>query len=57
VDSQEWDQRYAGPGLVWTAEPNRFVAAELQDLAPGRALHVAAGEGRNAYGWRPGAGR
>ena len=32
---------------MWTAEPNRFVVAELQDLAPGRALDVAAGEGRN----------
>jgi len=48
VGSQEWDQRYAGGDLVWTAEPNRFVVAELQDLAPGRALDVAAGEGRNA---------
>jgi SAM-dependent methyltransferase len=48
VDSQEWDERYAGTGLVWTAEPNRFVVAELQHLAPGRALDVGAGEGRNA---------
>ena len=48
MDSQEWDRRYAGTELVWTAEPNRFVVAELQDLAPGRALDVAAGEGRNA---------
>ena len=43
--------------LVWTAEPNRFVVAELQDLAPGRALDVGAGEGRNAVwlasrGWQ-----
>ena len=57
VDSQEWDRRYAGAELVWTAEPNRFVVAELQDLAPGRALDVAAGEGRNAVwlasqGWQ-----
>jgi SAM-dependent methyltransferase len=57
VDSQEWDERYAGTGLVWTAEPNRFVVAELQDLAPGRALDVGAGEGRNAVwlaarGWQ-----
>ena len=57
MDSQEWDQRYAGTGLVWTAEPNRFVVAELQDLAPGQALDVAAGEGRNAVwlaarGWQ-----
>ncbi len=57
VDSQEWDQRYAGAELVWTAEPNRFAVAELQDLPPGRALDVAAGEGRNAVwlasrGWQ-----
>ena len=48
MDSQEWDRRYAGTELVWTAEPNRFIVAELQDLAPGRALDIAAGEGRNA---------
>jgi SAM-dependent methyltransferase len=57
VDSQEWDRRYAGAELVWTAEPNRFVVGELRDLAPGRALDVAAGEGRNAVwlaaqGWQ-----
>jgi SAM-dependent methyltransferase len=57
VDSQEWDRRYAGAELVWTAEPNRFVVDELRDLAPGRALDVAAGEGRNAVwlaaqGWQ-----
>ena len=57
MDSREWDQRYAGTELVWTAEPNRFVVAELQDLAPGRALDVAAGRGATRCGWLPGAGR
>ncbi len=57
MDSQEWDRRYAGADLVWTAEPNQFVVAELQGLAPGWALDVAAGEGRNAVwlasqGWQ-----
>ncbi|OLB82676.1 MAG: methyltransferase [Actinobacteria bacterium 13_2_20CM_2_71_6] len=57
MDAAEWDQRYAGTELVWSAEPNRFVAAELADLPPGRALDLAAGEGRNAIwlaarGWR-----
>lgn len=33
---------------MWTGEPNRFVVTELRDLAPGRALDVGAGEGRNA---------
>lgn len=55
MDSQEWDQRYAGTGLVWTAQPNRFVVDELEDLPPGRALDVGAGEGRNAI-WLAGRG-
>lgn len=57
VDQQEWDRRYEAVDLVWPAEPNRFVAAELADLSPGRALDLASGEGRNAVwlaerGWR-----
>ncbi len=57
MDSQEWDRRYAGAELVWTAAPNRFVVAELTDLPPGRALDLGAGEGRNAVwlaarGWQ-----
>jgi SAM-dependent methyltransferase len=57
VDAHSWDERYAATELVWSAEPNQFVAAELADLAPGRALDLAAGEGRNAIwlarrGWR-----
>jgi SAM-dependent methyltransferase len=57
VDAKAWDARYAAPELVWSLTPNQFVAAELADLPPGRALDVAAGEGRNAIwlarrGWR-----
>jgi SAM-dependent methyltransferase len=57
MDARAWDERYAASGLVWSATPNRFVAEELADLAPGRALDVAAGEGRNALwladrGWQ-----
>jgi len=48
VDAQAWDERYAASELVWSAEPNAFVAAELADLPVGRALDLAAGEGRNA---------
>jgi len=56
VDSTAWDNRYAAaPDLVWTAEPNRFVVAEAADLPPGRALDLAAGEGRNAV-WLAGRG-
>lgn len=50
-----WDRRYGERELVWSAEPNRFVAAEITGLAPGRALDLAAGEGRNAI-WLAGRG-
>jgi SAM-dependent methyltransferase len=57
VDAKAWDERYAAPELVWSLTPNQFVAAELADLPPGRALDLAAGEGRNAIwlarrGWQ-----
>lgn len=48
MDAAAWDERYAGRDLVWSHEPNAFVAAECADLAPGRALDLACGEGRNA---------
>jgi SAM-dependent methyltransferase len=57
MDSQGWDRRYAGRELVWTSEPNRFLVQEVDGLAPGRALDLACGEGRNAIwlaerGWQ-----
>jgi SAM-dependent methyltransferase len=57
MDAAEWDERYRASELVWSAGPNQFVEAELADLPPGRALDLAAGEGRNAIwlarqGWR-----
>lgn len=48
MDAADWDARYAGTELIWTAEPNRFLVAEVGDLPAGRALDVACGEGRNA---------
>src|SRR3954451_24748933 len=61
MDAAAWDERYAATGLVWGAEPSRFVVAEMADVRPGRALDLAAGEGRNAIwlavrGWRVTAG-
>lgn len=57
MDARDWDERYAAADLVWSGSPNQFVAAELAGLRPGRALDLAAGEGRNALwlaerGWQ-----
>ena len=56
-DAQLWDARYAAEGYQWKTEPNQFVARELAGLPPGRALDLAAGEGRNSVwlasrGWQ-----
>lgn len=49
MESYEWDTRYASsPDLVWSGDPNRYVVEETAHLKPGRALDLAAGEGRNA---------
>jgi SAM-dependent methyltransferase len=55
MDARAWDERYAASELVWSGTPNQFVAEELDDLPPGRALDLAAGEGRNAL-WLAGRG-
>lgn len=48
MDREDWNHRYAGRELLWTATPNRFLVAETAGLEPGRALDLACGEGRNA---------
>lgn len=55
MSSADWDRRYDTSALVWTGEPNRFLAAEAADLPPGRALDLGCGEGRNAI-WLAGRG-
>jgi SAM-dependent methyltransferase len=57
MDAEEWNERYRESELVWSVGPNQFVEAELAELPPGRALDLAAGEGRNSIwlagqGWR-----
>lgn len=57
MKSAEWNRRYEGIELVWTATPNRFLAQEVAGLAPGRVLDLACGEGRHAVwlaeqGWQ-----
>ena len=48
MSSAHWNDKYAEAELLWSAGPNQFVEAYCQDLTPGRAIDLAAGEGRNA---------
>ena len=48
MDRHAWDDRYRDREWLWTVDANRFVVQETAGLTPGRALDLAAGEGRNA---------
>jgi SAM-dependent methyltransferase len=48
MEREDWNQRYAAEELIWTAKANRFLMEETAHLAPGSALDIATGEGRNA---------
>ncbi|WP_432558895.1 class I SAM-dependent methyltransferase [Granulicoccus sp. GXG6511] len=48
MNSASWNERYAATDLVWSADANRWVVEVARELEPGRALDLAAGEGRNA---------
>lgn len=57
MQAQDWDDRYAAAPMMWGAEPNRTVVAEVETLPPGRAVDLACGDGRHAAwlagrGWR-----
>lgn len=45
--AEDWDARYEA-AQQWSDEPNALAADLLADVPPGRALDVAAGEGRMA---------
>ena len=52
-DADSWNQRYSAAELVWTAQPNQTLVAEVDRLVqagftPDTALDWACGEGRNA---------
>ncbi len=56
MDAAGWDERY-GQTRQWSEEPNRLAAELIGPLPPGRAVDVAAGEGRMALwlasrGWQ-----
>ena len=44
----DWNRKHGEGGLLFGAEPNRFLVAEVGELPPGRALDLACGSGRNA---------
>lgn len=48
MEREDWNQRYSAEALIWTAKANRFLMEEIANLAPGSALDLATGEGRNA---------
>lgn len=52
-----WDERHAARDPIESREPDPTLVAEAQDFAPGLALDVACGDGRNAIwlasrGWQ-----
>jgi len=48
VDREDWNRKHGEAGPLFGVEPNRFLVAEIDGLAPGRALDLACGAGRNA---------
>ena len=48
MERHAWDERYSAPDRKPLGEPNALVVEELADARPGRALELAAGEGRHA---------
>lgn len=56
-DAAFWNDRYASSELLWSAEPNVWLAQIAGELEPGYALDLGAGEGRNCVwlaerGWQ-----
>ena len=52
-----WEERYSGPGQVWSGSPNAQLVAEVSRLTPGTALDVGCGEGGDVIwlaqqGWK-----
>jgi SAM-dependent methyltransferase len=57
VEREDWNRKHGEGGPLFGPDPNRFLVAEVDGLAPGRALDLACGAGRNAVwlaerGWQ-----
>ncbi len=48
MNAARWNERYGAEAYVYGTEPNQFFKEQLDQLAPGRILLPADGEGRNA---------
>ncbi len=48
TDQKRWDERFKGKKFAFGKEPNPFLKKYLRFLPIGKALDIAAGEGRNA---------
>jgi SAM-dependent methyltransferase len=46
-DRSRWDRIYSQSGYVYGTDPSPYLVARLQGIAPGKALDIAMGEGRN----------
>src|ERR1051326_9147494 len=57
VEREDWNRRFRERGLVHGGEPDPTVVAEVEALAPGRALDLGCGQGRHGVwlarrGWK-----
>ena len=48
MERHNWDERYAAKDPTFVRDPSALVVEEAGSLPPGRALELAAGEGRHA---------
>lgn len=48
MSREKWNRRYREWERLWRPEPSRELEALVEERGPGRALDLAAGEGRNA---------
>lgn len=48
MSREKWNRRYSEKDLLWPEHPSSILVDEVAGLKPGKALDIAAGEGRNA---------